>query len=63
MPPVLEITPEMVGPNRTDMTRAYLIAVMVWPDHQDQRREVMKNGDRPSPEGDARHGTGRKGSG
>lgn len=42
MPPVLEITPEMVGPARTEMTLAYLNSVMIWPDDHQWRREVMK---------------------
>ncbi len=32
----------MVGANRTDMTRAYLIGVMLWPDDPERRREMMK---------------------
>lgn len=41
-PPVLELTHAMVGPNRTDMTRAYLTSLMYWPDDPAQQREVMK---------------------
>jgi hypothetical protein len=40
--PVLEITPEMVGPDRAGLTLPYLQAVMFWPDDPEQRSEAMK---------------------
>lgn len=42
MPPVLELTDEMVGPQRTDMSLAYLEGVMQWPDNPAERRNVIK---------------------
>jgi hypothetical protein len=41
--PVLEITPEMIGPNRTRLALAYFEGVMLWPHDPAQRAEVMKS--------------------
>jgi hypothetical protein len=40
--PVLEITPDMVGPNRTQLALAYLESIMLWPHDEGQRAEAMK---------------------
>jgi hypothetical protein len=40
--PVLELTQAMVGPQRTELTVAYLQAAMQWPDDPVGRRDVMK---------------------
>jgi hypothetical protein len=41
--PVLEITPEMIGPNRTRLALAYFDGIMLWPHDQAQRAEAMKS--------------------
>lgn len=42
--PVLEITPEMIGPGRNQLAIAYIAGVMLWPgdDEIEQRDEAMK---------------------
>jgi hypothetical protein len=42
--PVLEITPEMVGANRTRLATDYIFSVMLWPDADDadERAEWMR---------------------
>jgi hypothetical protein len=40
--PVLEVTPEMIGPNRTRLALAYIESVMLWPHDSEQRAESMK---------------------
>ena len=40
--PMLEITPEMVGPNRTRLALGYIESVMFWPLDAEQRAEADK---------------------
>jgi hypothetical protein len=42
--PILEITPEMVGPDRTSLALSYLASVMLWPANKDRacRDEWMR---------------------
>jgi len=42
--PVLEITPEMVGPSRTQLATNYIFSVMLWPaaDDESERAEWMR---------------------
>src|SRR5215467_4784524 len=42
MLPPLEITAEMVGPNRTGLTLAYLESEMLWTHDEEMRREGLK---------------------
>jgi hypothetical protein len=40
--PLLEITPDTIGPNRTRLALAYIESVMLWPDNEGQRHESAK---------------------
>ena len=39
--PTLELTPEIIGPERTRLTLAYIQGVMLWPDDEESRRRLM----------------------
>jgi hypothetical protein len=39
--PLMEITPEMVGPNRTGLAVSYVQAIMLWPNDLPQREQAM----------------------
>jgi hypothetical protein len=36
--PVLDLTPEMIGPDNADLTLGYIEGVMVWPEDEENRR-------------------------
>jgi hypothetical protein len=40
--PILKLTPEMIGPERTRLTLAYIEGVMLWPHEDEQRAEAYK---------------------
>ena len=42
--PDLDLTPEMVGPQRTRRTLAYLESVMLWPDNSEKQKELFAAG-------------------
>lgn len=42
--PELEITPEMIGPQRTRLALSYIESVMLWPHDAEKRSEAMKTG-------------------
>lgn len=42
--PFMEITPEMIGPERTRLSLVYIETLMLWPHDPDQRAEAMKTG-------------------
>jgi hypothetical protein len=36
--PLLDLTDEMIGPERTELTLDYIRSVMVWPNDEERRR-------------------------
>jgi len=42
--PILEITPAMVGPDRTRLALNYIESMMLWQDDEAQRAEAMRTG-------------------
>jgi hypothetical protein len=42
--PILEITPEMIGPNRNRLGLNYIESVMLWPDDKTKRDESIRTG-------------------